>query len=730
MLNNAPFTQTFPPAYYGTQGYNTQTQQNQPKFRQNPFDWKLVSKFDPKLLQATQDVESMNEIASEFLNAIFSDEDMNIIGSPPVYTLLQLLQVVLEYMFKTQKESQSSYKKLMKENERLTEVNERYHKRIHKLFDACKLLRGIERCPTCHRIFPSFKTLDQHVEKKHPDIVDHWKSIRAGEPIGTTKHNDFLENELKKIQKMLTDQNATITKSSEQVRMAMNESTQTPKPKLNPFVKTQDQKTSPVVDENEQIKALEQQTPKSKTAPLKLSDYPEPPPQTVMADTVTLDEVKVLENQPKSSAPDSKSLTTSTRIPEGLRQTAKEFITRPRIVDRQDMVLRNLREQIRADVHEQSTITKIMAKSGDKDEVKEMLKVSMKQIYPMTRKNGTNNIADLRRPPKRYTPEIHDLILEISSDAATYTSTTFIEDLPSESSSKSKSKSKSKKSSSEHSSSNSSDSDKEKSKSKKSEKDQKISEKGKSQSEKGKDNNQSEKSKKEEKKPEENKPKDKPQQESPEYEYEYEYETLSDEPKFTSKKGQAEPSKSDVSKKSDSKPAKSDASKKSDAKPAPQKSDASKNEKKPDANKKPPPKKEESPEYVYEYEHEEEEEIEEPPPKSKGKAPEKPKPKAKSNSESSASLFIEDTTKPKKKNKDKDDSPSFVYEDTTKPKGGKKSQSEAKKESSSKTSDDFLDLLSDGFKNEKKSSSPKPEKKSAPAKSSNLDSDINAILAD
>lgn len=704
--NFSPYTETYIPAHYGAPVYNNTNQNTQPQPRNNAFNWDIVKKYDPKLLQATQDVESMNELANEFLNSIFSDADMNIIGNPLVYRLIQELQVVLEYMFKTQKISETSYNDLLQENDRLHDVNEKYHRRIHKLFDACKLLRGIERCPTCHRIFPSFKTLDEHVMRKHPDMIELWKSLRAGQTYAptNTKHNDFLENELKKIQKMLTEQSQTITKSATEMRQTMNEKTQTPKPQINPFVKTQNQKTSPITDDVETIKALEEQTPKAKTAPLKLSEYPEPPPQPVMVDTVTLDEVQKIKNQPAESS--SSKNVTNTRIPNGLRQTAKEFISRPRTVDREDTVFKNLREQIRADVREQGVVTKIMAKSNDKDEVKELLKMSMKAIHPMTRRNGTNNIADLRRPPKRYTPEIHELMLEISSDAATYTSTTFIEDLPSE---------PSKKEESEHSASTTS----------------KSKSKTKDKSEKSKDKESEKPSKEPVKTDEKSKQSDKPKQdnktETTEYEYEYEYEDEyeSDEPKIITKKAdQGKSEKSEVSNKPKSESSKPDKGKVEDKNKG--KTDDKNKGKVDDKNKgkqekpqaKAPPKQEE-PEYDYIYEYEEEE-YEPPPPPKKSDTK---KQKAKSNS-SASSAFEE------KKGKANDDSPEFFYEDTTKPKNGKKPAQ--KQESSSKTeSDDFLALLEDGKGKKNDAQSKKSETKSQKNNSKmSEDAIIDAILAD
>ena len=63
-----------------------------------------------------------------------------------------------------------------------------------------------------------------------------------------------------------------------------------------------------------------------------------------------------------------------------------------------------IESRISNEIWQQSQVVKLQRQETKREELKKMLEVDIKYIHPSPKSGVTNNIADLRKPPKKYIP--------------------------------------------------------------------------------------------------------------------------------------------------------------------------------------------------------------------------------------------------------------------------------------------------------------------------------------
>ena len=391
------------------------------------FDWKLVTEFDPELVNSMSDTNAMNEIMTDFLQSTFSSSDMKIIQNPVVYRLIQHLQVIMNYLYSTQIELSSSLKKVSAQNRELKSEIEHKKDKINRLFRTCKELKESERCPVCRKSLKSQMYLEKHLMKRHASLYPMWDSLRTGKLPKNTQRNEDMKNQLDQIREMIEKQNNTLSNRSMPIQPKSTEEKKEHVPKINPFNTQKAQSHSKSNSEDEEIMP----SIKARTAPVKPNDFDEPPPQHeepqqeqkhssdadddnfVLDDVITLDPVQ-----------QKKEL--SEKIPPEVRDKAKRFVTRSITPNELDENIMKVRAKITDEMKRQSQVVRMKQEETKKEELRKLLEVDIKYIHPSPRRGATNNIADLRRPPKKYIPTIKELDLSDNSSVASYSTVTFV----------------------------------------------------------------------------------------------------------------------------------------------------------------------------------------------------------------------------------------------------------------------------------------------------------------
>ena len=96
------------------------------------FNWNLVAKSNPDNIRLTRDTVQMNAILNSFLSANFCYNDQAILTTPLSFRLIQLLQVILEYLTQTQEQIEKSYNNEVKKNRNYINKNKLLKQALQK----------------------------------------------------------------------------------------------------------------------------------------------------------------------------------------------------------------------------------------------------------------------------------------------------------------------------------------------------------------------------------------------------------------------------------------------------------------------------------------------------------------------------------------------------------------------------------------------------------------------
>ena len=173
------------------------------------IDWNLINDLDPDQIRRNHDSESVQEFISAFLSFSFNNSDKQSLLHPLAPRMLMLAQVAFDYLLHLNK----NYAKALEQNKnKMTRLRKQYkilddsYKKAKDLIDT---LRGsLETCPICQRRFKSGPYLDQHIRRKHPELIESWNSLRTQTPLRSQSKTDVKQlveeiNKIKEVQSQM-----------------------------------------------------------------------------------------------------------------------------------------------------------------------------------------------------------------------------------------------------------------------------------------------------------------------------------------------------------------------------------------------------------------------------------------------------------------------------------------------------------------------------------------------
>ncbi|KAK8894270.1 Zinc finger protein dzip1 [Tritrichomonas musculus] len=175
---------------------------------ENSFNWQNVYDWDPTMIKKEHDVEKMQSILNDFVKCTFNAADMRIIQNPLIFRLLQVLQIVVEYIAHSQTEIQTLYGKAVHENSVLKSSVSRYKVKNGRLVSALRNMKEVEKCPVCSSYFDSDISLDRHIHKNHSKIYDLWSHVRQNKEFSA-------QEEVKKLNRQIDAMRILLKKMNE-----------------------------------------------------------------------------------------------------------------------------------------------------------------------------------------------------------------------------------------------------------------------------------------------------------------------------------------------------------------------------------------------------------------------------------------------------------------------------------------------------------------------------------
>ncbi|OHT09390.1 hypothetical protein TRFO_21713 [Tritrichomonas foetus] len=171
---------------YGQQAPYGQIPVQQPPMNSIPtevIDWEAVSSIDPDLIRRTGDLTQLQPFISKFAGANLNAYDSQILPHPLSVRLCAILQVSLQYMSDVQKSLQN----IIEEKDRKIARQQEDYKKLKASYIKAdtilrKKMRPSERCPICLKQYLNYDFLDKHVERRHPEHLEEWLSIRNKKP--------------------------------------------------------------------------------------------------------------------------------------------------------------------------------------------------------------------------------------------------------------------------------------------------------------------------------------------------------------------------------------------------------------------------------------------------------------------------------------------------------------------------------------------------------------------
>mgnify|MGYP001033040325 CR=1 FL=1 len=172
----------------------------------NSFNWYSVYNWDPVSIKKEHDVEKMQNILNEFTHCNFTTADMKFIQNPLIFRLLQVLQIVVEYIAHSQIEIQTLYGKIVHENTVLKTSISRYKYKNDRLISALRNMKDAEKCPVCSTYFDSNISLDRHIHKNHFNIYDLWSHVRENKEFSVNEEVKKLNRQIDAMRILIKNQ--------------------------------------------------------------------------------------------------------------------------------------------------------------------------------------------------------------------------------------------------------------------------------------------------------------------------------------------------------------------------------------------------------------------------------------------------------------------------------------------------------------------------------------------
>ena len=197
------------------------------------IDWDAVSAIDPDLIRRTGDLTQLQPFISKFVGANMGQYESQVLTHPLAVRLCSILQVSLQYMSDVQKQLDEKVRRL---ETRLEDKNEEMKKLEVAFTKADELLRrkmqSTEKCPICLKKFKNFDFVDQHFERRHPEHLEEWYSLRNKRPMRNRpqKNSDIdqIVKQIADLQKKLNQsgtKNATLQKMVNRLSKELDEKT-------------------------------------------------------------------------------------------------------------------------------------------------------------------------------------------------------------------------------------------------------------------------------------------------------------------------------------------------------------------------------------------------------------------------------------------------------------------------------------------------------------------------
>ena len=178
------------------------------------IDWDAVSAIDPDLIRRTGDLTQLQPFISKFVGANMGQYESQVLTHPLAVRLCSILQVSLQYMSDVQKQLDEKVRRL---ETRLEDKNEEMKKLEVAFTKADELLRrkmqSTEKCPICLKKFKNFDFVDQHFERRHPEHLEEWYSLRNKRPM---RNRPQKNSDIDQIVKQIADLQNTIRRDREE----------------------------------------------------------------------------------------------------------------------------------------------------------------------------------------------------------------------------------------------------------------------------------------------------------------------------------------------------------------------------------------------------------------------------------------------------------------------------------------------------------------------------------
>lgn len=190
---------------------------------ENSFNWQNVYNWDPVSIKKDHDVEKMQEILNHFVKSNFTSSDLQVIQNPLIFRLLQVLQIVVEYIAHSQTEIQTLYGKTVHENSVLKTSISRYKVKNERLVSALRNMKEVEKCPICFSYFDSNISLDRHIHKNHYKIYDLWEHVRENKEFSPQEEVKRLNLQIDAMRVLIKKQQNKIHQKREEMQIAKEE---------------------------------------------------------------------------------------------------------------------------------------------------------------------------------------------------------------------------------------------------------------------------------------------------------------------------------------------------------------------------------------------------------------------------------------------------------------------------------------------------------------------------
>jgi hypothetical protein len=171
------------------------------------FDWNLVNRLNPEVVEGMNDTESLEKILYSFVDSKYGAVERQLLPFPLSAKFYRLLQLGTDYLLK----------KLVKTQRQVAQKDKEIDYLRHKLEKSIEAFDRVPRlanadvtiahsCPVCSRAFKALLYLDKHMTQCHPESVDAWRCLREGRPYGLAKALQELHQDVGHLRSCLTRQ--------------------------------------------------------------------------------------------------------------------------------------------------------------------------------------------------------------------------------------------------------------------------------------------------------------------------------------------------------------------------------------------------------------------------------------------------------------------------------------------------------------------------------------------